>query len=111
MGIQEWVILVLIAVLVVLLAYETRQYRKYVTATDAVMAMGHSMQVGFNQVATSLNKLAQDSIELRQDSAMKDQELIVIRQILSLHGEKLEMNTLNALFTAVDKLKAIEEEE
>lgn len=110
MGILEWAILGLIGVLIILLVYETRQYRKYVDATEAVMGMGRGMQEGFNEIVKHLNRLSQDSLELRQNSALTDQELTVIRQVLELHGEKLDMQLLTKLFQTVDKLKAIENE-
>jgi hypothetical protein len=73
--------------------------------------MGASMQAGFNSVVEHMNKLAQTNIELRQDAALKDQELAAMRAIVKIHSKQLRLEELDKLFVGVDKLKAIELED
>jgi hypothetical protein len=102
--------LIVIGVLFITLVYETMQYRKYVNATRAVMGMGMGMQEGFTTIVDNLNRITQENVQLKQDSALIDQELVIVREILDLHGEKIDMKNLMKMFNRVDKLKENEDE-
>lgn len=98
-------------ILIFILIYETKNYKEYLQAKHGLMSMGASMQAGFNSVVEHMNKLAQTNIELRQDAALKDQELAAMRAIVKIHSKQLRLEELDKLFVGVDKLKAIELED
>ncbi len=107
LGILELSLLGVIAILILVLSYETIQYKKYVIAKNALFSMGVGMQEGFDKVVTHLNILSQDSLQLKQDSALTDQELVLVREILNMHSKQLHSEKLMKLFERIDKLKEI----
>ena len=89
----------------VLLVYETIHYKRFLVAHHALISMSKGMQEGFNQIVAHLNKLSNDTLELRQSSALTDQEMNVIRTILSIHSKQLDVQTLDRMFEIVDALR------
>lgn len=110
LGSLEYVLMGVIVLLIAVLAYETAQYKKFLIAQTALHHMGEGMQEGFKNVVMHLNSLAQDTVQLKQDSAVTDDELVVIRTLLDIHSEKLELKDLMKLFNKIDRLKAVEDE-
>ena len=110
MNILESALLALIVILFFTLIFETIQYRKFILAHRALMGMGAGMQSGFDTVVEHLNRLTQENVELKEYSDMTDKEIAIVRTILDLHAEKLEMQSLQKLFNKLDKLKLAESE-
>lgn len=109
MGILEGVLVGVIILLTVTLLFEAAQYKKFLVAQRGLMAMAAGVQEGFIAVIDHMNRLSAENLGIKQDSALTDQELIVIRTILDLHSDQLEMTQFKKMFAAVDRLKAGED--
>ena len=88
---------------------EIYEYRKYVSTGRSLLALGAGMQESFTQVVNNLNSLHEGLIELKQDTALAEQEMVIVRNLLEAHSESLQFKNTQKLFDLIDKLRGAEE--
>ena len=91
----------LIIVLVVVLGIEIRGYEKFTEQIKNVNLLTDILQASIVDVGGAADRLSKDQLLVRQDLDVVEKELALIRAVISVHSEALNVGQLSSL---LDKL-------
>lgn len=91
----------------ILIVVETIEYRRYRKAAHSVIALGESMQVAFDQVAGHLNGMTAQAGAMGKGILEIEQDIILLKTLVQIHGEVLKMHGINMTFELNDKLRKV----
>ncbi len=85
---------VLSIALIIALAIEYVEYRRYRKAAYALIALGEGMKGTFNDIISEVNKQGLNQNLISQGLLAQDQDLVFVKAILEIHSEALGLRTL-----------------
>ena len=91
----------------VLMTVEIIEYRRYRRAAHSVIALGESMQIAFDQVAAHLNSQSAQTGAMAKGVMEMEQDIILLKTLVQVHGEILKMKGLNKTFDISDSIKRV----
>ena len=86
---------------------EIIEYRRYQKAAHAVIALGASMQISFDQVAEHINQFGTRLQAVSQGTLINEQDINMIKAVVQLHNEVLKLESLKTTFQLNEKLKEV----
>lgn len=102
---MEGIIIVVSIILVLVLFVELRGYRDFINAAESLTELTTVFQSSFVNISTTANKVAEDQLNIRQGLSIIEQEMDVIRTVLEIHSESLNITKLDKIFKQIDELK------
>lgn len=91
----------------ILMAVEIVEYRRYRRAAHSVIALGESMQVAFDQVASHLNSQTVQTGALAKGVLELESDIVLLKTLVQVHGEILKMKSINSTFDINEKIKKV----
>lgn len=92
--VPTWLIGLIGLALIIVIYIETKEYKKYLSAVKAVQALASGMQVAFEQVTNTVNKLIDIQNQLIGFDLEQDNRLDAIELLIGAHTEVLTLNLL-----------------